>query len=134
VIADSFLSMNAPVQCAIPAWLKGRERIQSQIQQRVRLNLAELDRQLVRLPSVRRLEVEAGWYALLRIPALQSDEQTVLALLDSSVWVQPGYLFGMAESGWLVISLLTQEQEFSTGVTRLINYLRTHQGSNSTDK
>jgi alanine-synthesizing transaminase len=134
VIADSFLSMNAPVQCAIPAWLKGRERIQSQIQQRVRLNLAELDRQLVRLPSVRRLEVEAGWYAVLRIPALQSDEQTVLALLDSSVWVQPGYLFGMAESGWLVISLLTPGQEFNTGVTRLINYLRTHQGSNSTGK
>ena len=132
VIADSFLSMNAPVQCAIPAWLKGRELIQSQIQQRVRQNLAEFDRQLVGLPSVRRLEVEAGWYAVLRIPALQSDEHTVLALLDSSVWVQPGYLFGMAESGWLVISLLAPEEEFRAGVTRLINYLRTHQGSNST--
>jgi alanine-synthesizing transaminase len=132
VIADSFLSMNAPVQCAIPAWLKGRELIQRQIQQRVRANLEELDRQLVGLPSVRRLDVEAGWYAVLRIPALQSDEHTVLALLDASVWVQPGYLFGMAESGWLVISLLAPEEEFGTGVTSLVNYLRTHQDSNST--
>jgi hypothetical protein len=32
-----------------------------------------------------------------------------------------------------VISLLAPEEEFSTGVTRLINYLRTHQGSNSTE-
>jgi alanine-synthesizing transaminase len=132
VIADSFLSMNAPVQCAIPAWLKGRELIQRQIQQRVRENLAELDRQLVGLPSVRRLDVEAGWYAVLRIPALQSDEHTVLALLDASVWVQPGYLFGMAESGWLVISLLAPEEEFSTGVTCLVNYSRMHQDSNRT--
>jgi alanine-synthesizing transaminase len=132
VIADTFLSMNAPVQCAIPAWLQGRELIQRQIQQRVQVNLAELDRQLVSLPAVHRLEVEAGWYAVLRIPALQSDEQTVLALLDSGVWVQPGYFFGMAESGWLVISLLSVEEEFSTGVTCLVNYLRTHQGGNST--
>jgi hypothetical protein len=46
--------------------------------------------------------------------------------------VQPGYFFGMAESGWLVVSLLGPEQEFSTGVTTLINYFRTHQGGNST--
>ena len=131
VIADSFLSMNAPVQCALPAWLKGRELIQRQIQQRVRANLAELDRQVARLPAVGRLDVEAGWYAVLRIPALQSDADTVLALLDANVWVQPGYLFGMAESGWLVISLLAPEEEFAAGVTCLVNYLRTHQGSNS---
>jgi aspartate/methionine/tyrosine aminotransferase len=132
IIADSFLSMNAPVQCALPAWLKGRELIQRQIQQRVGANLAELDRQLAGLPAVGRLDVEAGWYAVLRIPALQSDEATVLALLEAGVWVQPGYLFGMAESGWLVISLLAPEEEFSTGVTRMVDYLRMHQGSNST--
>ena len=132
IIADSFLSMNAPVQCALPAWLKGRELIQGQIQQRIGANLAELDRQLAGLPAVSRLDVEAGWYAVLRIPALQSDEDTVLALLEASVWVQPGYLFGMAESGWLVISLLAPEEEFGTGVTCLVNYLRTHQDSNST--
>src|SRR5271157_2255580 len=66
VIADTFLSMNAPVECALPAWLEGRAAIQGQIRERVRANLAELDRQLVRLPAVRRLEVEGGWYAVLR--------------------------------------------------------------------
>ena len=124
--------MNAPVQCAIPVWLEGRELIQRQIRQRVRVNLGELDRQLALIPATQRLEVGAGWYAVLRIPALQPDEQTVLALLDHGVWVQPGYFFGLPESGWLVVSLLASQEEFSTGVTGLVNYLRTHQGGNST--
>jgi aspartate/methionine/tyrosine aminotransferase len=131
VIADTFLSMNAPVQCALPVWLDGRAAIQKQIRKRVAANLGELDRQLRRLPVVQRLEVEGGWYAILRIPALAPDEETVLALLEHGVWVHPGYFFGMPESGWLVVSLLGPEREFSAGVTRLVDYLETHQGSNN---
>jgi aspartate/methionine/tyrosine aminotransferase len=131
IIADTFLSVNTPVQCALPVWLEGRKAVQRQIRERVAANLTELDRQLEQLPAVTRLEVEGGWYAVLRIPALEPDEQTVLALLERGVWVQPGYFFGMAESGWLVVSLLGAEQEFSTGVTTLIAYLGTHQGGDS---
>jgi aspartate/methionine/tyrosine aminotransferase len=124
VIADTFLSMNAPVQGALPAWLDGRASIQRQIQARVAANLAELDRQLVRLPEVTRLEVEGGWYALLRIPALAPDEQTVLALLEHGVWVRPGYFFGLRESGWLVVSLLGPEEEFRSGAARLVDFFQ----------
>jgi aspartate/methionine/tyrosine aminotransferase len=131
IIADTFLSVNAPVQCALPLWLKDRKPIQQQIQRRVAANLAELDRQLTALPAVCRLEAEGGWYAVLRIPALAPDEQTVLALLEKGVWVHPGYFFGMPESGWLVLSLLAPEREFSTGVTILVTYLGTRQGGNS---
>jgi aspartate/methionine/tyrosine aminotransferase len=132
VIADTFLSMNAPVQCALPAWMQGRTAIQQQIRERLVINLAELDRQLGRVPGVSRLEAEGGWYAVLHIPAIDPDEQTVLALLEDGVWVQPGYFFGMPESGWLIVSLLGPEKEFSTGVTGLVNYLEKHQGSNIT--
>lgn len=127
VIADTFLSMNAPIQRAIPVWLRERQGIQQQIRGRVRANLAELDRQLAGQPIVRRLMVEGGWYAVLRIAALAPDEQTVRALLDEGVWVHPGYFFGMPPSGWLVLSLLAPEGEFSTGVTRLLNYLSKNQ-------
>lgn len=130
VIADTFLSMNAPVQGALPAWLEGREAIQRQIRERVRGNLAELDRQLAQQGIVRRLEVEGGWYAVLRIAALEPDETTVRELLERGVWVQPGYFFGMPEAGWLVVSLLGSERDFSTGVTILLDYLGTHQGGN----
>jgi alanine-synthesizing transaminase len=132
VIADTFLSMNAPVQWALPSWLAGRTGIQSQIRARVAANLAELDRQLRGHEELRRMEVEGGWYAVLRIPALQPDERTVRELLEHGVWIHPGYFFGMEESGWLVLSLLGPEHEFGTGVTHLIAYLGTHQGSNTT--
>ncbi len=130
VIADTFLSMNAPVQWALPSWLEGRKAIQQQIRTRVAANLAELDRGLAKLPEVDRHEVEGGWYAVLRIPALGPDEQTVLALLERGVWVHPGYFFGMAESGWLVVSLLGPQEEFMAGVTGLVEYLKTYPASN----
>lgn len=124
VIADTFLSMNAPIQCALPAWIESRAAIQGQILNRVKTNLAELDRQLARAPELQRLKVEGGWYAIVRIPALRPDEQTVMALLDRGVWVHPGYFFGMPESGWLVLSLLTQEVEFRSGTAALADYCR----------
>jgi aspartate/methionine/tyrosine aminotransferase len=131
VIADTFLSMNAPVQLALPAWLASRHGVQQQILDRVTANLAELDRQLAGDEVVRRLIVEGGWYAVLRIAAVQPDEVSVRHLLDRSVWVHPGHFFGMPSAGWLVLSLLTREPDFRTGVTTLLNYLGTNQACNN---
>jgi aspartate/methionine/tyrosine aminotransferase len=131
VIADTFLSMNAPVQGAMPAWIAGRKMIQEQIKERVAANLAELDRQLETMDAVRRSDVEGGWYAVLRIPALQPDERTVLDLLERGAWVHPGYFFGMEEAGWLVVSSLAPVEEFRTGVRVLVDYFRTHQLNNN---
>ncbi|MDR3741331.1 MAG: pyridoxal phosphate-dependent aminotransferase [Terracidiphilus sp.] len=127
VIADTFLSMNAPIQAAFPAWLKGRAGIQQQVRERVRANLAELDRGLSELPAVSRLQTEGGWYAVLRIPAIQPDEVTVTELLQRGVWVHPGYFFGMEAAGWLVVSLLGPVEEFRQGTEHFVNYLRTNQ-------
>jgi hypothetical protein len=85
-------------------------------------NLAELDRQLATLPTLQRLAAEGGWYAVLRVPALGPDEQAVLALLERGAWVHPGYFFGLPGSGWLVVSLLGEEAEFSAGVVTVTNY------------
>jgi len=135
VLADTWLSMNAPIQQAFPIWLDARDIIQGQIRQRVRENLAELDRALTGQSQdggealVNRLRIEGGWYAILRIPALHRDEVTVRELLDLGVWVHPGYFFGMSPSGWLVVSLLTPILEFSTGLSVLLVYL--HQNHKS---
>lgn len=130
VIADTFLSMNAPVQWALPAWLEQRDAIQGQIRDRVKANLAELDRQLAAQEATQRLEAEGGWYAVLRIPAVQPDELTTRELLARGVWVHPGYFYGMAGAGWLVVSLLAREAEFRMGVTKLIAYVVKHQNGN----
>jgi aspartate/methionine/tyrosine aminotransferase len=120
VIADTFLSMNAPVQCALPHWLS-QKSIQEQIRQRIRKNLQALDALLSGQNMVTRLEAEAGWYAVLRIPAIRSDEEIAIRLIrDSGVYVHPGYFFGLPRQGWLVVSLLTEEIGFKTGLKAII--------------
>ena len=128
VIADTFLSMNAPVQCALPAWLAGRGGDSGADSGAGGGEPGRAGPATGGLPAVQRLEVEGGWYAVLRIPALEPDEQTVLELLERGVWVHPGYFFGMAESGWLVVSLLGPEEEFSTGVTQTYCLFRNASG------
>ena len=83
VIADTYLSMNAPIQWAMPALLDQREEFQKQLLARVRENLLELDRQLAGQKSCSRLEVEGGWNAVIRVPATRSDEELALELLET---------------------------------------------------
>jgi alanine-synthesizing transaminase len=121
VIADTYLSMNAPVQLAIPAYLEMRHRFQRQLMARVRGNLEELDRQLAGQQSCSRLEVEGGWYALLRVPARGSDEDLAIDLLQSKgVYVHPGHFYDFPSNGYVVASLITRELEFAKGLKRLM--------------
>ncbi len=115
VISDTFLSMSTPIQCALPAWLSQRaEAQQGKSGERLEANLATLDAILLRQTLVTRLEVEAGWYAVLRVPGLQPDDETALELLlERGVVVHPGDFYGFSGQGWLVVSLLTPEGEFS---------------------
>lgn len=120
VIADTFLSMNAPVQAALPTWLAERGEIQRQIMERLRRNLAALDREIAGT-TVSRLEVEAGWYAVLRVPAVEQDETMAVRLVrEYGVETHPGHFFGFPEAGWLVISLLTPEEEFQRGIESIL--------------
>jgi aspartate/methionine/tyrosine aminotransferase len=116
VVADTFLSMNAPVQCALPSWLAACGELQEQIRQRTAANLRTLDAAIAGTPVVTRLVVEAGWYAVLRVPALSSDEDLSVQLVERGVSAHPGYFFGFGGSGWLVVSLLAEEAEFRRGV------------------
>jgi len=121
VVADTFLSMNAPVQCALPDWLQGRGAIQGQILTRVRRNLAALDRELSG-SAISRLEIEGGWYAVLRVPAIERDEDLAVRLVrEFGVEVHPGYFFGFLDSGWLVVSLLTREEDLISGCRAIVS-------------
>src|ERR1035438_3690297 len=103
VIADTYLSMNAPTQLAVPAMLEERHTIQSQITLRVRSNLAELDAQLDAQNLCRRLAVEGGWYAVLRVPVLGTDEEFAVALLrDSGVLLHPGHFYNFPGEGYQI--------------------------------
>ena len=125
VIADTYLSMSAPVQLALPTFLSDRAAFQRQLMARVRGNLAELDGQLVLRSVLSRLELEGGWYAVLRVPATRSDEELTLVLLDEKgVYVHPGHYYDFSSDGYLVVSLICEEREFKTGLERLLMQFR----------
>jgi aspartate/methionine/tyrosine aminotransferase len=126
VIADTYLSMNAPIQLASATLLEQRKKIQPLILDRVRTNLAELDRQLAQQKTVQRLEVEGGWYAVLRVPATQSDEDLAIDLLrHASVLIHPSHFYDFPGDGYLIVSLLTPPADFQEGTKRILEVLRT---------
>jgi alanine-synthesizing transaminase len=126
VIADTYLSMNAPVQWAVPVMLQQRKRIHQQLMERIQSNLAELGRRLAGQPSCRRLEIEGGWYAVLRVPVTRSDEELAIQLVrERSVVVHPGHFYDFESDGYLILSLITKQDEFAEGIRRLLDYLHT---------
>jgi aspartate/methionine/tyrosine aminotransferase len=124
VIADTYLSLNAPVQLAAPVLLEQRKNIQPLLIDRLRSNLETLDRELAQQKACRRLELEGGWYAVLRAPATKSDEDLAIELLrDHFVLVHPGHFYDFASCGYLVLSLITPPSIFHEGIRRVLGAL-----------
>ncbi|HVR41063.1 MAG TPA: pyridoxal phosphate-dependent aminotransferase [Thermoanaerobaculia bacterium] len=119
LIADNFLSVATPVQSALPELLRIAPRIRALIRERTRANLDTLRRAFAAASSVQVLPVEGGWSAVIRVPAVMSDEELALALLDRGVLVQPGYFFDFANEGYIVVSLLPDTETFAEGVSRI---------------
>ncbi len=106
VISDTFLSLSAPIQCALPVWLSERATLQGQIMERLQANLVSLDAILLQQKLVSRLTVQ---------------EDTALdLLLERGVVVHSGGFFGFSGQGWLVVSLLTPLEEFRVGVEAIV--------------
>jgi alanine-synthesizing transaminase len=123
VIADTYLSMNAPLQWATPVLLDQRKSLQAQLLDRVRGNLAELDRQLAGQKTCQRLDVKGGWYAVLRVPVTRSDEDLAVELLqEKSVLVHPGHFYDFPSDGYLVLSLITPAAALSEGIGRVVEF------------
>jgi alanine-synthesizing transaminase len=125
VVADTFLSMNAPVQRALPVWLGGRLGIQRQILTRVRENL-----RLAAEGGVEVLRVEAGWSAIFRLPQrVGVSDLAEILLRDAGVVVHPGVFYGIAELGRVVVSLLGPVGDFTEGVRRITRVTGWNHGS-----
>ena len=119
-IADTYLSVGTPVQCAAPVLLDAGISIREQIRRRTAENLREL-RRLVGGSAFGLLEVEGGWYATVQVPRIRSEEEWVLELLERlNVLVQPGFFYDFEHEGFVVVSLLTPEAIFKEGIEHLL--------------
>jgi hypothetical protein len=121
IIADTYLSVSTPLALALPRLIETRRTLQPQILERVRSNLELLDGRLAPNQPVSRLIVEGGWYAILRLPSTQTDEEWAMELAaKDGVLVHPGHFFDFASEGHVVISLLTPPDVFDEGTARIV--------------
>jgi aspartate/methionine/tyrosine aminotransferase len=114
VIGDTYLSMNAPVQAALPSWIAGRSEIQGQIRKRIQKNLVAL-----KTSGIGVLQADGGWSAVLQVPRTWGGGTLFRRLLELGVVVHPGELFGMAGENRVVVSLIAPEEIFREAAGRI---------------
>ena len=120
-IADTFLSVSAPVQTALPRLLEISAAIRRQILERTQANLATLREAIGAGSPYQVLNVEGGWYAVLQVPRTRNEEEWTLDLLArSNVLVQPGFFYDFESEAFLVLSLLTPPEVFGEGMRRVL--------------
>ena len=131
-ISDTFLSVNTPIQVALPKLFEICEPVRTQIVGRVRSNYTFLQQRFhpaaAHLSEAGRqggsaslLVSEGGWYAIIRVPRIRTDEEWALQVLEQKgVYVHPGYFFDFEDEGFLVISLLPEPGLFHEGIEKLI--------------
>jgi len=121
MIADTYLSMNTPMQLALPILLNLRHNFQKQCVDRTRNNLAQLDKVLSPQKLCTRLNLEGGWYAVVRVPVTGGDDDLALELLNTrGLYIHPGHFYDFPGDGYLVVSLITPELPFATGMKALL--------------
>jgi aspartate/methionine/tyrosine aminotransferase len=118
-IADTYLSVGTPAQCAAGRLLAAGESIQQQIRLRTYENLQFSSQQIHGAASL--LAVEGGWYLIVQVPRLRTEEEWTLELLARcNVLVQPGFFYDFESEAFLVLSLLTVPHMFREGLMRLL--------------
>ncbi len=127
LVLDTYLSVATPVQRALPVLLRTRAVAEDAIRARTRANLRVLRDGLGRARSASVLDVEGGWYAMVRVPETRTDEEWAIDLVErDAVQVQPGYFFDTSRGAHLVLSLLTPEAAFAEGVRRIAARIEEH--------
>ena len=121
LICDTYLSVGTPVQLAAAHLLEAGAAITAQIAARVRRNYATLCAVVDRYPDAQLLRADGGWYAVVQVPATQSEEALVLDVLERErVLIHPGYFFDFPREAFLVLSLLPEPAPFEDAADRAL--------------
>jgi len=119
-ICDAYLSVSTPVQLAAGDLLRDGALVRRQIHDRVRANYRTLREIAAAHPACSVLPVEAGWYAVVQVPAVEPEEALVVNLLErNGILVHPGYFFDFDREAFLIVSLLPASDLFSRAVELL---------------
>lgn len=120
IIADTYLSVNTPVQVALPSILDSALKTGEEIRKRVAANYAALV-DMTRGSPVSVLHSDGGWNAVLRLPATRTDDEWSLRMLERhGLLVYPGHFFEMDLKGCIVVSTLLRESTVREYATLLL--------------
>jgi aspartate/methionine/tyrosine aminotransferase len=121
LICDSYLSVATPVQLAVGSLLEQTAPLVDQIRKRVRVNYETLGQLVRQFSMCQLLHAEGGWYAVVQVPAIRSEEALVIDLIEKDqVLVHPGFFFDFPREAFVVVSLLPKSDGFTRAVTRLL--------------
>ncbi len=124
LVADSYLSVAAPVQVAAAHLLRAGASVREAIHQRVRHNLDVLRAAARAFTACEVLRTEGGWSAVLRVPATRREETLVVDLVERErILVHPGYFFDFPREAYLVVSLLPPTDVFADACARLLRFV-----------
>lgn len=119
LLLDTYLSVNWPVQLALPSLLRIGSDVAAQLRSTASDNLACARAALGGSPA-HVLTCEGGWTAVVQLPRIRTEEEWVRRLLvEDRVLVQPGFFFDMPTEAFVVLSLITPPRAFAEGVHRL---------------
>jgi aspartate/methionine/tyrosine aminotransferase len=123
LVCDTYLAVGTPVQVAADRLLTSGAAIRRQIASRVVENYRQLQALAACAPACRVLRADAGWYAVMHVPRLESEEDLVLGLLTRhDLLTHPGYFFDFPRESFLIVSLLPPRDTFADGIGRLLRH------------
>ena len=119
-VADTYLSVGAPVQHAAPRLLALGEGMRRQILARVEENGRILAACLEGCAGARVLDREGGWYGVLELAGEIPEEDFAIRLVEEDgVLAHPGYFYEFPEEGYLVVCLIAPPDAFREAARRL---------------
>lgn len=118
-INDAYLSASSLVQASVPEILKHEQARRRPVQERIALNETTLASAL-EPTCITLLRLEAGWTALLRLPAVATEDEFGWELAKRGVWAHQGGFYDLPWEPCLAVSLLTPPELLMEGVRRLL--------------
>jgi len=123
LICDTYLSVATPVQLAAGALIDRGVAVRREIASRVVANYHYLKSSVGRAPACRVLQSEGGWYGVMQVQSLETEEDLVVGMLQTDgVLAHPGYFFDFPRESFVIVSLLPPEPTFADGIDRVLRH------------
>lgn len=123
LLNDTFLGANMLTQTMLPDLLAQGNDFVAAMVAHVQTNLTHALERFTHAASLQANPPDGGYYLFPSVDGWYDEEDLVLYLLDHGVLVHPGFFYGDVPGTHIMLSALTQQEDFARGIERLCNAL-----------